>query len=255
MDLSVFGGVGYWLITRGFWLEYFDLILLLRCYCHNPKQFGSWNTPPTGQSGEYSTSKIDWLVCLGWSSYFILSLASVWVTTDGTQTATQTTLMHRSIWKHICFASVWVTTDGTQTATQMTLMHRNIWKHICFASTWVITEGTQTATQTTLMHRSIWKRICFACIWVITEGIQTATQTTLTHRSIWKHICFSHYIRFYRGNSNRNSNPTQTHLIVKRTHFAVFELSETWDFIIFKRTSLKHPQSSKGRKKPCVSEF
>ena len=65
MDLSVFGGVGYWLITRGFWLEYFDLILLLRCYCHNPKQFGSWNTPPTGQSGEYSTSKIDWLVCLG----------------------------------------------------------------------------------------------------------------------------------------------------------------------------------------------
>ena len=147
------------------------------------------------------------------------------------------------------------TSDGTQTATQTTLMHRSIWKHTCFASTWVTTGGTQTATQTTLMHRSIWKRICFACIWVITEGIQTATQTTLTHRSIWKHICFSHYIRFYRGNSNRNSNPTQTHLIVKRTHFAVFELSETWDFIIFKRTSLKHPQSSKGRKKPCVSEF
>ena len=99
------------------------------------------------------------------------------------------------------------------------------------------------------------KRICFACIWVITEGTQTATQTTLTHRSIWKHICFSHYLRFYRGNSNRNSNPTQTHLIVKRTHIAVFELSETWDFIIFKRTSLKHPQSSKRWKKPCVSEF
>ena len=150
MDLSVFGGVGYWLITRGFWLEYFDLILLLRCYCHNPKQFGSWNTPPTGQSGEYSTSKIDWLVCLG-------------------------------------------------------NPNRN---------------------------------------------------SNDTHaQKYMKTYMFCMHLSYYRGNSNRNSNPTQTHLIVKRTHFAVFELSETWDFIIFKRTSLKHPQSSKGRKKPCVSEF
>ena len=152
----------------------------------------------------------------------------------------------------LCMSDVWVAVWVSSVVTQMLAKH--MWFHtlLCMSVVWVpVCFGSWNTLPTGQLGEYSTSKID----WLVCLGNPNRNSNDTHAQKYMKTYMFCMHLSYYRGNSNRNSNPTQTHLIVKRTHFAVFELSETWDFIIFKRTSLKHPQSSKGRKKPCVSEF